>query len=203
MDKLIGNKPNQVPTNADLGTMAYQDVESYQSVHVSSGVWTGSSDGNVFIDLPTSSYEYFDVYASVTGTSTSVGRGVLYVTVWDGSTQISVEYTSRKTNKSGVSTVASGSSTQWVMVDDFIDMNQNIATWWRIQSSGHRPGILMECNYTEGAVGSTRTQINMHNPGSTVATNSAIGFNVDNAAGATGNIFITEMRYHVIGYKQV
>jgi len=28
MSKLIGNNPNQVPTNADLGTMAYQDTDS-------------------------------------------------------------------------------------------------------------------------------------------------------------------------------
>ena len=27
MAKLIGTDPNQVPTNADLGTMAYQDAE--------------------------------------------------------------------------------------------------------------------------------------------------------------------------------
>jgi len=26
MAKLIGDKPNQVPTNADLGELAYQDV---------------------------------------------------------------------------------------------------------------------------------------------------------------------------------
>lgn len=28
MAKLIGNEPNQVPTNGDLGTMAFQDAES-------------------------------------------------------------------------------------------------------------------------------------------------------------------------------
>lgn len=31
MAKLIGTKPDQVPTNADLGTMAYQDAESLKA----------------------------------------------------------------------------------------------------------------------------------------------------------------------------
>lgn len=29
MSKLVGNKPSQVPTNADLGTLAYQDKDDY------------------------------------------------------------------------------------------------------------------------------------------------------------------------------
>ena len=29
MPKLIGNAPNQVPTNADLGSMAFEDKKNY------------------------------------------------------------------------------------------------------------------------------------------------------------------------------
>jgi hypothetical protein len=29
MPSLIGNKPNQVPTNGDLGTLAFEDAESF------------------------------------------------------------------------------------------------------------------------------------------------------------------------------
>jgi len=200
MAKLIGNAPSQVPTNGDLGTMAYQDASEYQAVYIDSGVWTGAETANVYIDLPATGYEYFEVYASVTGSPTSVGRGKLFVALYDGSTQISAEYTSVKTNTNGIVKVASG-STSWMMIDDYMDMNQNIATWWRIQSKGHRPGILMECNYTEGAVGSTRTQINMHNPSGSVSTNSRIAFNVDPGTGETGNVEITAMSYRVVGFK--
>ena len=31
MAKLIGNAPNQVPTNADLGSMAFEDIKNYKN----------------------------------------------------------------------------------------------------------------------------------------------------------------------------
>jgi len=43
---IIGSNPNQVPTNADLGSMAYQDVEDYQGVTVTPGTSTFTHTGS-------------------------------------------------------------------------------------------------------------------------------------------------------------
>ena len=67
MAKLTGTKPNQVPTNADLGTMAYQDADNYATMTIgtefnpaaspaeiaSNGLsdgwyWITGKDGNAF-----------------------------------------------------------------------------------------------------------------------------------------------------------
>lgn len=37
MAKLIGDKPNQVPTNADLGDLAYVDMDNIPSINVDAG----------------------------------------------------------------------------------------------------------------------------------------------------------------------
>ena len=65
MIKLIGNKPNQVPTNADLGTMAYQDVES---------VKVEAFESNGIDDNATSTkFTVSDTGIDVTGTVTCDG----------------------------------------------------------------------------------------------------------------------------------
>lgn len=55
--KLIGTAPNQVPTNADLGSMAFQDADAVR-------VGTLRSDGKVIVGSTYSNLEY--TYAAVT-----------------------------------------------------------------------------------------------------------------------------------------
>ena len=47
MPSLIGNKPNQVPSNGDLGTLAFQDANA---VNITGGVLSSpvAGDGNIF-----------------------------------------------------------------------------------------------------------------------------------------------------------
>lgn len=50
MSKIIGTNPNQVPTNGDLGTMAYMDVNSFRgpifSAYSSAGQALANQDSN-------------------------------------------------------------------------------------------------------------------------------------------------------------
>ena len=50
MASLIGNKPNQVPTNGDLGSMAYQDASLYQTRSELQGMRNRIINGDMRID---------------------------------------------------------------------------------------------------------------------------------------------------------
>lgn len=50
MSSLIGNKPNQVPTNGDLGTMAFQDASLYQTRYELQGFRNRIINGDMRID---------------------------------------------------------------------------------------------------------------------------------------------------------
>jgi len=61
MAKLTGTNPDQVPTNADLGTMAYQDKDNLQVGSVTAT--SGDVNGEFIAD------SYNETYAAVTSSS--------------------------------------------------------------------------------------------------------------------------------------
>ena len=93
MAKLTGTNPDQVPTNADLGTMAYQDkdnvnVGSFTSNGIddnaTSTAMTLDSSGNVRISGDLTGLRYFDIYN--TGSTSTDGALVRLITEQVGST---------------------------------------------------------------------------------------------------------------------
>jgi hypothetical protein len=49
MTKLLGTKPNQAPTNADLGDLAYQDMDKLPTINVADDGFVVTEAGNVGI----------------------------------------------------------------------------------------------------------------------------------------------------------
>jgi hypothetical protein len=79
MAKLIGTDPNQVPTNADLGTMAYQSHRpAYFSVSRNAGALTGGVAGNEILVWNVKEYDNLDGFNTSTGRYT-VQDGGLYI----------------------------------------------------------------------------------------------------------------------------
>ena len=75
MAKLIGTKPEQVPTNADLGTMAYQDKDN---VNVGGGQINGAVIGG-------------STPSAITGTTVTASTGLLELDGNDiGGTQVTI-----------------------------------------------------------------------------------------------------------------
>ena len=63
MAKLIGNNPNQVPTNADLGDLAYQDGDNAVIGPIT------VAGGNVNITAEFKANSYNETYSAVTSTT--------------------------------------------------------------------------------------------------------------------------------------
>lgn len=85
MAKLIGTNPNQVPTNADLGSMAYQDKDNLQAGpitikdgRVGIGDVTPASELHLTADSPVISFESENnasgIRYNVRGTATQAHR---------------------------------------------------------------------------------------------------------------------------------
>src|SRR6056300_1483344 len=73
MAKLIGNAPNQVPTNADLGSMAFEDIKIYKHTPAFEAVL--SSNQSTSYNVPTAiagDQEEFDVGGCYNNTGSTV-----------------------------------------------------------------------------------------------------------------------------------
>lgn len=68
MTKLLGDKPNQAPTNADLGDLAYQDMDKLPTINVADDGLVVTSSGNVGIgaESPTAKVDIIETVASPT-----------------------------------------------------------------------------------------------------------------------------------------
>jgi hypothetical protein len=64
MPSLIGNKPNQVPTNADLGTLAFQDANAVNITGGTASLTSANVAGNVGIGT-TSPGQRLEVVGSI------------------------------------------------------------------------------------------------------------------------------------------
>lgn len=53
MTKLLGTKPNQAPTNNDLGDLAYQDMDKLPTINVADDGLVVTEDGDVGIGTTT------------------------------------------------------------------------------------------------------------------------------------------------------
>ena len=77
MAKLIGTDPNQVPTNADLGTMAYQDHRpAYFSVSRNAGALTGGVAGDEILGWNVVNYDNLGGFDASTGKYTVQESGL-------------------------------------------------------------------------------------------------------------------------------
>ena len=88
MAKLIGTGPNQVPTNADLGTMAYQDTSFYQSSVLGTVDRPASSATQLVSDGQSENgYYYINLGSSAQSIycilDESIEAGYGYMRVWD------------------------------------------------------------------------------------------------------------------------
>lgn len=88
MTKLIGTGPNQVPSNADLGTMAYENTSNYQKALLGSYERPALSATDLVVNgQKTNGYYYIDlgngkqsIYCIL---DESIEAGAGYMRVWD------------------------------------------------------------------------------------------------------------------------
>ena len=83
MAKLIGSAPNQVPTNADLGSMAFEDIKNYKNTPSfkagRSSAQTISNGTYTTIVFDTEEFDTASAYDTATGTFTvPSGQGGKY-----------------------------------------------------------------------------------------------------------------------------
>lgn len=162
--------------------------------------WSGSTTSSIGINLP-SGYDWYEIFASITGTHYSVDRGRLYQYLKDTSgNQLSIEHSTFMHHNNNSYGMVSAGANIWQKIGEFIDMNTDITAHIIISRSGSRPGVLAKYNYTYGGIGSTCAHFTGHSNAGSI-TYGEVGWNVDNSTTtANGNVAITEIDYRVIGY---
>jgi hypothetical protein len=89
MSNITGNAPNQIPTNSDLGTMAFQDVDPYTD-HFSNSAIISASATTIIDQYPIGQYRT-SLYLVQAVNSAEVYGGTVLVTHND--INVNYEYT--------------------------------------------------------------------------------------------------------------